>query len=366
MSDLLHYKFDVPALGEKITVQLPQSQQFRRDEVFLQCVAPRISSNDLAWTEYRTMAQHNGRYFQLEERPTFDKMMNKLREDSSSFPIAQLAVVHVVSVDSDVLMQARRDSSTKSAKRGAQAVRDRVQNVLCEVFPSVGSVAFASQRGQDALRLAMETEPGTAMAGERRRKRKLPHGLTLGGPNTVRKQRADSKRQLQEREDVQYITKQGDNFVASAQCPQNDRDLHGVAFDLVAQFTRALDLDERAGELQPAREIEPGSEPQRLQLGLVIGSDGVSPSNDSILACLLRVLDPQRALFRRGHSRVLRVLLVWSKQAAIRGLAFIRNAQLSNLIHSRCVRLRGIVERWLSCVACPYVQACGSRLGAGI
>lgn len=348
MSDQLLYKFKLSSNGQRFVVQLPKKQQFRPDEVFLQCVIQHIPDLETAWREYRLIAPTNGRYFQIAERATFDKLVEKLRDDPDSLPIARMAIVDVVSERSDVQMQSAREEKRKAAKRGAKTVRDEVKNVLREVAPAVGTLAFRSQRGQDAFRMAMQTEPGSVVSGERREKRKLPHGLTMPTYDSARKQRVETKAELAARTDVVYIAKDdAGNFVELDVCPENDADLVGVCFDLLAQFETALDLDERSGQLQPAPVLAPGSDPPPLHLQIVVGSDGV----DNVLGCLARVLDRRKLLFKRGRSRLLRVLLAWTPQSAIRKLAFMRNAQLSKLVNARCVEQRcvAIVELCFVC-----------------
>jgi hypothetical protein len=262
-----------------------------------------------------------------------------------------MAIVDVVSERSDVQMQSAREEKRKAAKRGAKTVRDEVKNVLREVAPAVGTLAFRSQRGQDAFRMAMQTEPGSVVSGERREKRKLPHGLTMPTYDSARKQRVETKAELAARTDVVYIAKDdAGNFVELGVCPENDADLVGVCFDLLAQFETALDLDERSGQLQPAPVLAPGSDPPPLHLQIVVGSDGV----DNVVGCLARVLDRRKLLYKRGRSRLLRVLLAWTPQSAIRKLAFMRNAQLSKLVNARCVEQRCVAIVELSCAVTTW------------
>lgn len=336
MAHFLEYSFDLWSIAERVLVRIPVSAPASEELVFLDYVSPRISSLDQCWLEYRNVAPTNGAFFGNDsagrERKRFDEMMTLHREQHPPNPMPDNVTVSAISAEE--LKAHARATVVKAKRSAARQARSAVKGVLHEVLPRLDSV-FKSQSGMDGLRLALSLQPITVEPAEgqceRRRKRKLPHGLTMPAAPTVRVQRRRAAEELRNRADIAYLIRGHDGELQAVdECPADDAALVGLLFDLRSQLQRALQLDKNCGMLVSSR---PHS--GTAQFELVLGEDGITPAIEHVLCIGVRLLDPRRVLFKAGHSRFLRLVVAWVSESGIRDVSLHRNGAVSKLVNER-------------------------------
>lgn len=351
MNDCYEHIFADSVFGGRLTVAVPQSYNFSREKVWLDFVARRYATSDLAWLAYCAEMPHRGRIFASSEQSLFDVVYERLCE--STLPDYGTATFTKFTVDQ---LQKQQASARLADKRhGAKQVQQQVQSVLHEVTPKLDSISFVSQAALNAFRMALHEpvsqQPAAAAAAAappaadeakrkpRRRKRRLFGGVTMPVPPSIPKLREQRAQELQARADIKYIVADEQNNMRTLPAPPvDDRALVGLVFDVRAQFRRALELDRIAGELVEITGDGEEAKAQELELEVVMGEDGVCPHKQSLLCVVLRVLDPGCRVFRSGVSRTLHVLMAWLPESGIRDVAAIRNRALSDFLNDRYTR----------------------------
>jgi hypothetical protein len=335
MAEVLEFNFEIWVLAERISVKVPLDQATTKEIAFLDFVSQRFSSLDQAWIAYRKVAPRNGAFFPADSRSFFDEMISTHRAQNPPDPPP--TNVNVLPISSEELKAHERAMLCQTKHKAARQTRNEIKTVLHEVVPRLESVAFRSQAGMEALRIAMSLQPISAeqpadgQAG-RRAKRKLVYGVTMPAAPPVRRQRQQTADELAQRTDILYVIRAPEGGLAAvAECPAEDSLMVGVVFDLHAQLRVALELDAKHGRLVASR-AHAGS----AEFEVLLGEDGICPSIEHVLCVAVRLLDPARALFADGHSRMLRLLVAWLPESGVREVAHIRNRALSKLVNDRC------------------------------
>ena len=331
MSDVLEYTFELWSIAERIRVQIPVSEARSEELVFLDFCSQRFSSLELCWLEYRALAPHRGAYFPASERAWFDRDIAAHRLANPPEPPPPNVAVTPIPADE---LKARELAKQRRAKTtAAQQVVGAIGSVFSEVVPRIEAIAFKSQAGMEALRVASSLEPvsGEESKSGRRGKRKLSFGQSMPSAPTVRKQRQQSLAELKARDDIQYFVRSdADEIELVANLPADVAKLSGMVFDLHAQLRLVLELDRKTGQLNEHR---PRSGTSRFEL--LLGQDGITPAIEHVLCVAVRVLDRQRVLWKRGYSRMIRLLVAWLPESGVRDVACARNTALSKLINER-------------------------------
>lgn len=374
MADEIIHEFDEPLLGQHFTVAVPRNCKVSAEFIWLQYVGRRLATPSLAWVRHSQIFPNRGRFFESTDFGVFELAWRKERE--STEPDYGQLTVYEYTVEE--LQQRQQRERRADVRHGAKQVANGLKTTFDEVFPALDSTAFKSQRGQNALRLAMQSPapvpapapapaaaPAAAAAAEapagereekqkrtRRSKRVLFDNVKLPTPPSIPAQRARRADDLRQRSDVRYLIRdEHDRVVDVGSCPQDAAQLVGLVFDLRQQFKRALDLDAKAGELVEGAAIDARG-PNEIELECVLDEDGATPCKRSVFAVIVRVLDRNKLVWRSGHSRVLRLLLAFLPESGVRDVAAIRNRVLSDFVHhrfvARCCRLL-LILFWFCC-----------------
>lgn len=73
-----------------------------------------------------------------------------------------------------------------------------------------------------------------------------------------------------------------------------------------------------------------------MECGALVGADVVTPVNEAVMGCGLRLLDPSRDVFPEGASEMLRLIVLWGPESALKDVAVLRNQKLSAIVNRRC------------------------------
>jgi hypothetical protein len=331
-NDALVYEFCIWSLAERISVRILRINATSEEHVWLDHVVERFSSLDVAWIEYRRICPRNGAFFAAGQRKLFDNFVRDYRRWRTTQPphsnvsVTPISAAEIKKRESSILCNAKRSA--------ARQVRNGVRDVLHEVTPLVESLAFKSQEGMEAHRVATTLRPrGEApSSNERRPKRRLPHGVTMPSAPTVKSQRRRTEQELVARTDICYLITAPNGVVQSTPERPANSDLLGMMFDLRSQFRFALKLDRQCRALVDADNREHTG---NVTFDVILGEDGVTPAVESVLCVAVRVLDPARVLFAAGHSRMLRLLIAWLPESGVRDVSALRNRALSQFLESR-------------------------------
>ncbi|MHB1955382.1 MAG: hypothetical protein ACYCOU_16730 [Sulfobacillus sp.] len=248
MSSKIVYEFDEPSIGQFFAVAVARNCRKTEEQIWLDFVARRFPTADMAWLAYSERMPPRVRLFGEEDQALFDLTMEKQVASGLTVPdYGELSVRRYSASE----MKARKQASRRAAvQHGAAETVKRVQTVLDTVVPMLDSVSFASQSGMNALRLGLQqaSTPSAASSGDgseskqkvRRKKRPLFARQKMPVPPTIPKQRKRRADELKQRTDIGYLIRdEHDRVVSVGSCPNEANDLVGLVFDVKQQFARA-------------------------------------------------------------------------------------------------------------------------------
>lgn len=345
-SACLTYRFMDVSLGLRVSVTVPRNANCDRESLWLCALGPLFRSSSSAFAAYRSAFVHRNRKFSSEHAAWFEQC----RQNPDKALLAKLSM-QSSEISSAELLTLKQTAKRLQRRIGARKLKRKVTQVQTEAARVGDALIYKSDRGRQRERLiqssapsvltwtdtGMDLESKTSASG-RRVKRKIYENVTMPTAAPIRSMRQDDKQhnsQLSAQErGFSYLLESGndsDNLTVSEQPPPNLSDLAGLFFSPEAQLIRLLEHSAKRGLLTKSALGDNGAVSTLARLRAWFGADGVTPANCSVCAHFCRLLDPSKALFVKGYSPLMRIVVFWGLESQSRRIATLRNRFLGIL-----------------------------------
>lgn len=350
-------RFVENALGLDISLRVPRSLRgTSREQLWLKHVAPLFVSASKAWIRYGEMAPKYGRRFGAGRQSVFELFWRKRRDLGLEAAADTGAGVEVSSAEIPTDELKRRAAAAKGSERktGAEIALGQVGDKIQQVFDSVGRSSFKSDAAAMDFRLALASEPSVLQADSagdlsvsgssaqtRRQVQTVYRQVKIPFPESLRKLRSNELKMVYAQpEDFGLLPiVQPDSIQPARLAKSVSKDaseLLGLVYDFGYQLRMVFDTWAKNGLLS-SLVTEPSAvvQPETVKLSALFASDGVTPTNTSVVSCLLQILDPNQRIFLKRASPVFRLLCARLSEAGIKKIIGIRNSALFGCINSK-------------------------------